>query len=409
MFNFFLLYIDPGTGSMLISVILGSVATLYFFVRALVIKLKGPVSSSKHKYSIDNAYPFIVYSEDDRYWNLFRPVLDEFEKRQIPLLYLVADEKDPVFNNKYSSIVPKVIGKGNKAYAYMQFISSDFVLMTTSGLGIYQLKKSKNVKHYSFLNHAANDICFYHLFNLDHYDSILLTTDIQKYYLRKLEEVRGQSPKELVTVGCPYLDVYMSMINDLEKESVHPFTVLLSPSWGTSGLLSVYGEKLIGALSRTPWRIIIRPHPQSRISEKKMLDNLQSRYSANENILWDYERNNIISLSKSDIMISDFSGIIFDYFFLFNRPVLYNNQKFDIRMYDAIQLGEDPWQFKTLKKIASELNEEVFSSLEGFIANIINDSSRSALLADIKKEAWMYPGESGKRIADYMIQKVNNK
>ena len=403
----YLLYIDPGTGSMLISVLLGAVATIYFFIRAFIIKLKGTFSSSKHKYAIDNAYPYVIYEEDSRYWNLFKPVLDEFEKRQIPIVFFTPDEKDPVFSNAYSFVSPKVIGEGIRAYGNLRFVSADFMLMTTPGLDIYQLKKSRNVKHYSFLHHAVTDATTYRLYGLDHFDSVLLNGNYQKYYLRRLEQIRGQKAKDLVTVGCSYLDVYASMVNDLEKEEQHPFTVLLSPSWGPSGLLSLYGEKLIGELAKTGWRIIVRPHPQSKISEKEMIDKLESKYTTNGNIIWDYERNNIYSLSKADIMISDFSGIIFDYILLFNRPVMYNNQKFDIRMYDAIQLDEELWEFKTLKKAGIEIKEEMFTNIKDFINGAINDGSRAALLDEIKREAWMYPGEAGRRIADYMVQKVN--
>ena len=402
----YLLYIDPGTGSMLISVLLGAVATIYFFLRALIIRVKASFSSSKHKYSIDNAFPYVIYGENPRYWNLFKPVVDEFEKRQIPLLYLAPDEKDPVFGNSYTHITPKAIGEGSKAYGYLRFASADFMLMTTPGLDVYQqLKKSKYVKHYSFLHHSVTDACTYRLFNLDHFDSLLLNADYQKYYLRKLEQIRGQNPKELVTVGCTYLDIYASMLNELENEKEHPFTVLLSPSWGPSGLLALYGNELIGELSKTGWRIIVRPHPQSKISEKDMLDKLQSKYSGSENILWDYERDNIHSLSRADIMISDFSGIVFDYILLFNRPVIYNSQKFDMRMYDAIQLEDEVWGFKTLRKAGVEIKEEMFGNIKDVINSVVNDSSRSALLSDVKNEAWMYPGEAGKRIADFMMQK----
>jgi hypothetical protein len=408
-FNMYLLYIDPGTGSMLISVLLGAVATLYFFARALIIKAKSSFSTSKHKYAIDNAYPFVIYGEDSRYWNLFKPVIDEFEKRGTPLLYLASDEKDPVFETSYNSITPRAIGEGNKAYGHLRFLSADFMLMTTPGLNVYQIKKSKNVKHYSFLHHASNDITTYRLFGLDHFDSILLNADSQKYYLRKLEEIRGLPQRELVTVGCPYLDVYASMIDGLEKETEHPFTVLLSPSWGSSGLLALYGEKLIGELSKTGWRVIVRPHPQSKISEKDMLARLESLYAANANIVWDYNRNNIYSLSKSDIMISDFSGIVFDYILLFNRPVIYNNQKFDTRMYDAVQIEEELWGFKTLKKAGVEIKEEMFGNIKEIIGGVINDNSRLAVLEQVKKEAWMFPGEAGKRIADFMIGKIKEK
>ena len=60
-----LLYIDPGTGSMLFSILIGATATLYFLARAAVLKLKflftgkkGTADVSAHKYVIYNGIFF---------------------------------------------------------------------------------------------------------------------------------------------------------------------------------------------------------------------------------------------------------------------------------------------------------------------------------------------------------------
>jgi hypothetical protein len=57
-------------------------------------------------------------------------------------------------------------------------------------------------------------------------------------------------------------------------------------------------------------------------------------------------------------MISDFSGIVYDYAFLYDKPVMFVKQGFDLRPYDADDLGENAinelWQFKTLEKIGIE-------------------------------------------------------
>jgi CDP-glycerol glycerophosphotransferase (TagB/SpsB family) len=164
------------------------------------------------------------------------------------------------------------------------------------------------------------------MFGLDYFDSILLTRDYQARDIRRLEQLRGLPPKKLVTVGCTYLDVYNEKINQLSKEECPPFTVLISPTWGPSGLLAKYGKKLLDPLANTGWRIIIRPHPQSRKSEPAILKRLADYYNSAANMIWDYERENIYSMVKADIMISDFSGIIFDYAFLIDKPFLYAKQ-----------------------------------------------------------------------------------
>jgi hypothetical protein len=405
--NLPLLYIDPGTGSMLFSIIIGATATLYFLFRALVIKLKVFFSGGKAVHT-GTLHPHVIYSEGKQYWNVFKPVLDEFEKRSIELLYLTSSEDDPAFNYTYRFIKPEFIGEGNKAFLKLNFISARIVLMTTPGLDVLQLKRSKNVKHYAHVLHAPGDATLYRLFGIDYYDSVLLTGDYQGKDIRTLEQMRGLPPKKLITVGCTYLDEYQKKLASIPKEENHPFTVLVSPSWGASGLLSRFGKKLLDPLVNTGRRIIIRPHPQSRKSEAAMLEALEKRYAQNPNIAWDYEPENITTLAKADIMISDFSGIIFDYIFLFEKPVIYVPSGMDLRPYDAHDLETELWQFAVLREIGFELKEEHFTSIESVIDRVSGSGRLKAAIQKAKDTAWQYRGEAGKRIADFMIE-MNNK
>jgi CDP-glycerol glycerophosphotransferase (TagB/SpsB family) len=245
------------------------------------------------------------------------------------------------------------------------------------------------------------------MFGIDYYDSILLTGDYQAKDIRSLEKIRGLPEKQLITVGCSYLDVYNEKIKQIPREKNHPFTVLVSPSWGPSALLSKYGNRLLDPLVKTSWRIIIRPHPQSRQSESTILEGLTKKYADCPNLEWDYERENIYSLAKADIMISDFSGIVFDYTFLYDKPVMYVTQNMDLRPYDADDLGENTvnelWQFKTLYEIGIELKEEYFDKIEDVIKRISDNEDLKIARKKAKNTAWQYQGEAGKRTADFMI------
>lgn len=407
--TFLPLYIDPGTGSMLFSILIGAAATVFFLFRALLLKIKFILSGKKDgSAQVDSSYkPYVIYNEGNQYWNTFKPVVEEFEARKIPLEYLTSSKTDPVFDQKYNYVKAEFIGEGNSAFAKLNMLSAGVVLMTTPGLQVYQLKRSKNVKHYSHVLHMPNDATTYRLFGLDFFDSVLLTGDYQATDLRYLEEKRGINKKELVTVGCPYLDVYKQNIAEIPAEENHPFTVLVSPSWGDVGLLKKYGEKLLDPLSKTGWRIIVRPHPQSKKSEAEMLERLTARYKDNPNIVWDYERQNIFSLKKSDIMISDFSGIIFDYTFLCDKPVMYVNAGMDLRPYDAYDFdGKELWQYSVLRKFGTELKEEQFANIKEVIQSVSDSKELEEARHAAKAEAWMHEGEAGKNIADFMISKV---
>jgi len=155
----------------------------------------------------------------------------------------------------------------------------------------------------------------------------------------------------------------------------------------------------------------VRPHPQSKKSENAVLEKLAERYKDAVNLEWDFGSENIYSLAKSNIMISDFSGIIYDYMFLFDKPVMYVLQGFDMRPYDADDLGENAmeelWQFKTLKETCVELKEEHFDSIAQTIQKITDSSTLESARLEAKKTAWAYQGEAGKRTVDFMTEVVN--
>ena len=409
--NNFLLYIDPGTGSMLFSILIGAAATLFFVAKAAWIKLKILLSGKKDGSGVvDASYKtYVIYNEGNQYWNVFKPVTDEFEKRKIPLMYYTSSKTDPIFDQKYEFVTSEYIGEGNTAFAKLNMLSAGFVLMTTPGLQVYQLKRSKSVKHYSHVLHMPNDATTYRLFGLDYFDSVLLTGDYQKDDIRTLEKNRGINSKDLVTVGCSYLDVLSEKINSLPAEENHVFTVLVSPSWGEVGVLKRFGERLLDPLAATGWKIIVRPHPQSKKSEADMLKRLEERYKDYANVEWDYNRDNIYSMKKADIMISDFSGIVFDYTFLCNKPVMYVNTDMDLRPYDAYDLNKQLWQFSVLEKMGIKLEEKDFANIKEVIQNA-SDSPELAEQRKIAKEtAWMNIGKAGEKIADYMISTVEKQ
>jgi len=111
-------------------------------------------------------------------------------------------------------------------------------------------------------------------------------------------------------------------------------------------------------------------------------------------------------MKRADIMISDFSGIIFDYTFLCDKPVMYVNTDMDLRPYDAYDLNKKLWQFEILEKMGIKLEEKDFGQIKTVIQNA-SDSPELAKQRKIAKEtAWMFEGHSGEKIADFMISKV---
>lgn len=402
----------PGTGSLLFSALFGIIGTLFFLSKALLIKLKTFSFADKinKKENISKA-KIIIYGEDKRYYNVFKPIIEELINLEIPTIYYSSSEDDKIFEIKSDFLKSEFIGTGNKAYAKLNFIEADICLMTTPNLDVFQLKRSKGVKKYVHITHSSAETSTYCLYSLDFFDAVFLNGEHQIRDIRELENKRNTIIKDLYVVGNPYLDELSKMKETITKENNNKKTILIAPSWGMNCLFRRFGEKLLDNIVNSDYNIIIRPHPQSLISDKDIIDKFQNRYKYKNNVEWDFNRVNIYSLSKADIMISDFSGVIFDYAFLFEKPVIIPSFTFDKRGTDAIEIDEEVWTFETLPKISFKLDENNFSNISQIIEDSINNETLKNNILKAKEEAYMYEGQASKRAAQFlndMLITINN-
>ena len=71
-----LLYIDPGTGSMLFTILVGLLGAGIFAIRKLFLKLRFYASGGKKGKDAEAKQPLVIFSDSKRYWNVFEPICD---------------------------------------------------------------------------------------------------------------------------------------------------------------------------------------------------------------------------------------------------------------------------------------------------------------------------------------------
>ncbi len=403
-----LLYIDPGTGSMLFTVVIGIALAVVFSVQKLLVKIKFLIRGGRVGNQNSGSIPYLIFCENKRYWNTFKPICDEFEKRKISLEYWTASPDDPANKENYEYVKVVFIGEENKAFARLNMLNAGICFATTPGLGVYQWKRSPNVQWYIHIPHAAGDITLYRMFGLDFYDAVITSGDFQEEQLRDLERIRGLHAKELISGGLTYLDMLKIRYDENGGERVKQdgtCTVLLAPSWGESSILSRFGEKIIDALLDTGYKIVIRPHPQSLTSDKDILDPLVKKYSGSDRLFWNYDSDNFDALNASDVLISDFSGVIYDYTFIFDKPVIYADTSFDKGPYDAWQLESDLWVFKVLPRIGIPLEEKDFGNIKDIISRSLKDEQLKKSREEVRAAGWKNIGHCAEAVTDYMLEK----
>lgn len=405
------LYIDPATGGMLFTILFGVLSAVMYFVRSIFIKIKFSVGKTKKNKDSTIKLPIVIFSDHKRYWNIYEPICDGLEACGQKAYYYTMSEDDPAFKKGYNSITCEYIGNGNKAFSKMNFLKAYLVFSTTPSLDVFQWKRSKDVDCYIHIPHMANDITTYKMFGIDYFDSILVSGEYQINQIRQLEQLRKLPKKEIILAGIPYLD---EMKKRLEAENFNSHSdknktvnVLLASSWGINSILNRFGERIIDALVDTGYHVIIRPHPQSFTSEKELINRLMKKYDKDSGVEWNKDNDNYEILKKSDILISDFSGVIFDFSLVFNKPIIYTDIEFDKGSYDCAWLEEDLWSFTILPYIGKALNDNNIHEIKTMIDDCLNNPCFEQGREKARLEAWANIGKGTDITVDYIIKKYN--
>jgi hypothetical protein len=401
-------YLDPGSGSMLVSGLVGLLTTLLFFLKGIYYKGRRILLGVSGKAAKDDLsrHQLVFYSEGRQYWSTFKPVIDELVGRGERCVYLTSDEEDPGLSYSSELVRTKYIGRGTKAYVYLAVLEADVCAMTTPGLDVLQIRRSKGVKHYAHLIHAPTDIGIYKRYSFDYFDSILISGDHQGKSLRKLEELRGTPRKLLPKTGCLYYDEMQRQLNELDVAPVagNRITVLVAPTWGLNGLLKKFGARVLIPLLEKQWNVIVRPHPQSYISEREMLDCLREELKQYPNLQWDSNKDGIRSMARANAMVSDLSGIVFDFAFLFEKPVI--TLKFDLNTLglEAAELSWDPWELTTLDTVGRRMAESELNALPKIIEQEFGRTDRTRMIRRLRDESVANFACAAKHVADELLR-----
>ena len=421
-------YLDPGTGSMLLSAVIGIAATAFFLLKGFYYRIAGAFYVLIGKRLRIERCGIVFYSEGGQYWTTFSPIIDALINQNVPCTYLTSDEEDPGLLLQSPLVQLRYIGEGNRAFTTLNMLEADICVLTTPGLDVLQIRRSPGVRHYAHVVHSPTDMGIYKCFSFDWFDSVFCSGPHQMRSLRALEALRGTPPKLLLETGCCYVDVLASHfpsgtpVTQVAGESKK--RILVSPTWGSNGLLSRFGLSALLPLAESGHSVCIRPHPQSRKVEKDLLQMLKTALQGYPNVSWDEAFSPHSAMRDSDIMISDISGIIFDYAFVLEKPVITLTFDPDLRGLDAADLPWPVWELGLYSRIgecietggggaaapesAKRALEEKLCDLPALIESLPKPETFVPYIRQVRGESLFNYGMAGKAAARQLISLLND-
>ena len=273
----------------------------------------------------------VFYAEDSSSFVHFEQIIYELtEKMECQICYVTSAKDDPILSNQNKRIRSFYIGLGTARITFFLELKAKILVMTMPDLETYQIKRSKVYPvHYVYVFHSINSTHRnYRKSAFDHFDSIFCVGRHQIEEIRATESVYNLNPKNLVEHGYGLLDKLQK--NKSVKKTTNNIktkdgkkNILVAPSWGEKGLLETVGSDLVRILLDNKYHVIVRPHPMTIRKWPHIIEKIKQEFNDNLDFEMETNTNSFETLYSTYGLISDWSGIGFEYAFVCERPVLY--------------------------------------------------------------------------------------
>ena len=277
--------------------------------------------------SINGGCSIVFYAENKSSMNHFKLLLLELtEVRNLQVCYVTSIKNDPVFSLKNKNIFAYYIGDGITRTKFFLTLKAKILIMDMPDLETFHIKRSKVYPvHYVYIFHSMFSIHSYlRKGAIDHYDTIFCVGEHHEKEILETEKVYNLQPKKLVKYGFGRLDALLSEKEKFPQINTHnEKLIIISPSYGKNNLLNVCGIELIEILLKMNFKVLLRPHFIILRDSNDLIKKIHSKFDNNPNFIMETGVISPDDFHNSICMISDWSGISFEYAFTFERPVIF--------------------------------------------------------------------------------------
>lgn len=346
----------------------------------------------------------VFYSERAIYYQTFSPFLEELLKdSSITCSYITSDANDPILTRHHGRLYPFYFNFFLKSV--FDKIDTKCFVFTMPDLNMYHLKKSKHTKEYIYLFHAFSSTHLqYNEQAFDAYDTIFCVGPHHIKEIEARENLYHLYHKKLLSIGYPRMDIVYQKYQSYKKQFKK--TILIAPTWSMASLFENGIRPLLDALSQTNYRVVVRPHPEFLKRRKSLANSLKNYISTLQNFIWEDQLLNEDSLYEADLLITDRSGIAFEYAFGTERPVLFIDTPLKEHNKNWKDLNIEPIELQLRDKVGISVNLDLDNILPVVEDLLKNSDNWRETLKSMRNEHVFHWNCSAKKGAEYIKKQL---
>lgn len=368
----------------------------------------------KRFFSVLNKH-LVFYSESSGFYKYYKGIIEYILKNtNIAVHYITSDPNDQVFAISQSQprLKPYYIAE-KRLITLMMKLDCDVMVMTMPDIENFHIKRSyvrKDIE-YVYVPHCIDSINMtMRTGAVDHYDSVLCVGKHQKEEITNTEAVYGLPHKTLVDWGYTLLDEMRAQYAASAHEDKPGKKILIAPSWQKDNIVDSCLEEILDTLKGRGYQITVRPHPQEVRLKQAYMEQLEAKYAADRDVEIQTDFSSNSTVFEADLLITDWSGITYEYAFTTLRPVLFIDTPMKVMNPEYEKINTPPINIWMREVIGAVVKPDELEKLPEAVERLL--SGRDAYRERIDRFVHEYVynlGNSGEVGAKYIINEIQKK
>lgn len=325
----------------------------------------------------------VFYSESNGFYKYYKGIIEYLLKHtNIVIHYITSDYNDKIFElEKENKQIKAYYIEEKKLITLMMKMDADVVVMTMPDLDNYHIKRSyirKNIT-YVYIPHGVDSLNLTQRYKtINAYDVFLAVGKYQRLEAEKTNELFGLN-NEIVDWGYTLLDDMIDNYKETKKKEKDSKTksILIAPSWQKDNICDLCLEELLDQLKKNKdYKITVRPHPQEVRHAKEKFDLLKERYSKDKNISFTTDFSKHDEILEADLVITDWSGVGYEYAYTTKKPVLYIDTPMKIMNPNYKDIDIEPFNIWTRNVIGKSISPDELDKVNELVKDLLENKDK---------------------------------
>ena len=166
-------------------------------------------------------------------------------------------------------------------------------------------------------------------------------------------------------------------------------------------------EEMLDALGGGQYHITVRPHPQYVRHFEEKLNALAKKYEDNPNIELQTDFSSNKTVFDADVLITDWSGIAYEYAFTTLKPVLFINTPMKVMNPDYKEIDVVPFDIEARDQVGISVDTDALDTLPDAVYRLLTEEVYSKEALKKVREKYLYNvGGSAEVGAKYLLHQL---